>query len=121
MNYNREDNAAQRGMFDKWIAYERDLPINRQIAPGLGAYLNSATATMDQVERARAASPSGKRLAGAALYSYAALHQTLDNNDPGDDLPISATMRAFAATDSAASRPALFARVERIPDMPRKS
>lgn len=120
MNYNREEQEQQRQWFDSWINWQRDLPHNRQIVAGLGAYLNTPESTLDQIQRARAASPSGRRLAGLALYSYAVSNRSLTNTDPADDLPTSAMMMAFSVVDEP-GRMTTFPRPAQVPDMPWKS
>jgi uncharacterized lipoprotein YddW (UPF0748 family) len=121
MNYSREDDPSQKQWFDGWTQWARNQQNNRQLAMGLGAYLNSPSATLDQVQRVRAAvNPSG-RVVGVSLYSYAVSNRTQTNDDPGDDTASSQLMTAMAVGDASLGRSSLFSRPAPIPNMPWKS
>jgi uncharacterized lipoprotein YddW (UPF0748 family) len=85
MNYDDEANESQRAWFDRWIAWEREHQGRRQIAAGVGLFLNEPDAGLSQLRRALATSAKGNRLAGAALYSYAV------TNKPGQGSEFPAT------------------------------
>lgn len=121
MNYSREDNLAQRQWFDGWANWLRDQPNNRQVAMGLGAYLNAPAATLEQVERVRSAAAGSRRLTGVSLYSYAVSNRTQTNDDPGDDVGTSRMLSAFASIDPIVGRGSIFNRPAPIPDMPWKN
>jgi uncharacterized lipoprotein YddW (UPF0748 family) len=73
MNYAREADATVRGWFDGWIRWEKKHKHGRQLAIGLGAYLNLPHATLAQAERAR--QREGRHAAvGLSLFSYANLY-----------------------------------------------
>jgi uncharacterized lipoprotein YddW (UPF0748 family) len=117
MNYSREDNPSQKQWFDGWIQWNKDQPNNRQVAMGLGAYLNSPAATLDQVERVRSAVSSSRRVVGVSLYSYAVSNQTQTNDDPADDMGSSRMLTAMAVGDASLGRSSLFNRPAPIPEM----
>ncbi len=71
MNYFRESQPAQAGWLDRWVAFQRDHAYGRQVAPGLGLYMNSPAENLAQLSRVSAPGPNGARVAGVALYSYA--------------------------------------------------
>lgn len=70
MNYARETDAVTRGWFDGWIRWEKRHKHGRQLAVGIGAYLNPPQATLKQVRRVRRAEGS-HRAEGLAFFSYA--------------------------------------------------
>lgn len=69
MNYARERDPVVRSWFDGWIEFEAQNKSGRQLAVGLGAYLNPREATLAQIERARHA---GKKNHpdGVSVFSY---------------------------------------------------
>lgn len=70
MNYARETNPTTKAWFDGWIRWEKAHKHGRQLAIGLGNFLNHPEATIAQMERARRT--EGQIVAeGLALYSYA--------------------------------------------------
>jgi uncharacterized lipoprotein YddW (UPF0748 family) len=70
MNYARESNPTTRAWFDGWIRWEKEHKHGRQLAIGLGNFLNRPEATLAQVERVRR--NEGDIMAeGLVLYSYA--------------------------------------------------
>ena len=71
MNYFRES-VGQGAWFDRWVAWQRDHAYGRQVIPAVALYLNEPSESIAQIKRALAASPTGARTAGVALYSYAA-------------------------------------------------
>ncbi len=117
MNYSREDNPSQKQWFDGWIQWAKNQPNNRQVVMGLGAYLNTPAATLDQVERVRAAVSSSRRVVGVSLYSYAVSNQTQTNDDPGDDVGSARMLSAMAAGDTSMGRSSLFSRPAPVPEM----
>jgi hypothetical protein len=121
MNYSREDNPSQKEWFDGWTQWARNQQNNRQLVMGLGAYLNSPTATQDQVQRVRTAvNPSG-RVVGVSLYSYAVSNRTQTNDDAGVETASSQLMTAMGVADASLGRSSLFSRPAPIPIMPWKS
>ncbi len=85
MNYFREAQAPQGAWFDRWVAWQRERTYGRQTAAGLGLYLNSPSDGIGQLKRALAAGPSGARLAGVALYSYAQPRRTPAGGDATEE------------------------------------
>jgi uncharacterized lipoprotein YddW (UPF0748 family) len=69
MNYARERDPVVRSWFDGWIQWEAQNKNGRQLAVGLGTYLNPPESTLAQIERARHA---GKKYHpdGVSLFSY---------------------------------------------------
>lgn len=120
MNYFREEQPVQREGFDSWGRWQKDLAHGRQVVIGLGAYLNGPSEILDQVQRARAPSASGRRPAGVALYSYAVSNRTLANDDPEDDLGTSSFLSIFATPDPLNGGAPPFASPVPPPDMPWK-
>jgi uncharacterized lipoprotein YddW (UPF0748 family) len=69
MNYARERDDRVRGWFNGWIAFEKHAKDARQLAVGVGAYLNAPDQTLAQIRRVR--TPDGKTSAnGFSIYSY---------------------------------------------------
>jgi hypothetical protein len=70
MNYARESDPTTKVWFDGWIRWEKAHKHGRQLAIGLGNFLNRPEATIAQMERVR---QTENQLAaeGLALYSYA--------------------------------------------------
>ena len=56
-----------------WNEFAKDLQYDRQIALGLGAYLNTQAQTLTQLQQARAPSAHQNHAAGIVLYSYHSL------------------------------------------------
>ncbi|NTV64957.1 MAG: family 10 glycosylhydrolase, partial [Oscillochloris sp.] len=71
MHYFDEGVERSRNWYDSWLAFDRAHAGRRAIAPGLGAWLNSADQNIGQVQRALAPDDQGRTLAGVAFYSYA--------------------------------------------------
>lgn len=70
MNYAKETNPTTKAWFDGWIRWEKQHKHGRQLAIGLGNFLNRPEATLAQVERVR--HNEGEIMAdGLAFYSYA--------------------------------------------------
>ena len=70
MNYARETDARVREWFDGWILWEKRHSHGRQLAIGLGAYLNAPQDLLAQIDRARQAH-GGRRADGMSFFSYA--------------------------------------------------
>ncbi len=72
MNYIRDADPARREWFDGWIRWEKRHKHGRQLAVGIGAYLNPPPDTLAQIQRVR--HPEGKYNAdGVSFFSYASL------------------------------------------------
>ena len=110
MNYARETDVRVRGWFNGWIGWEKKHEHGRQIAVGLGAYLNAPENTLAQIARVRKA--QGKdRVYGVSFFSYAAPHLANATAPPDPD-PL-----AFLSS-GATGAPAAFTRPAPIPTMP---
>jgi uncharacterized lipoprotein YddW (UPF0748 family) len=72
MDYVREDVPKVREWFNGWIRWEKRHKHGRQLAVGLGAYLNRPQDTLAQVRRVRQAE-HGKTADGLSFFSYAHL------------------------------------------------
>jgi uncharacterized lipoprotein YddW (UPF0748 family) len=69
MNYARENDNAVRNWFDGWIRWEKKHKHGRQLAVGLGTYLNPKEANLAQIARVR--KPEGmQRVDGMSFFSY---------------------------------------------------
>ena len=86
MNYARETDPTVRRWFDGWIRWEKGHKHGRQLAVGIGAYLNSKEANLAQVARVLETG-SGRQIDGICFFSYAnpfaSRHKTLDSAKPG--------------------------------------
>ena len=73
MNYARGADPTVRGWFDGWIKFEKKYRHGRQLAVGIGAYLNSKESNLAQLGRVR--QPEGKgRVNGMSFFSYASMY-----------------------------------------------
>jgi uncharacterized lipoprotein YddW (UPF0748 family) len=85
MNYARETDPTVRRWFDGWIRWEKSHKHGRQLAVGIGAYLNSKEANLAQVARVLETEP-GRQIDGVCFFSYANpfafRHETLDAATP---------------------------------------
>lgn len=69
MNYAREHDPRVREWFNGWISWEKRNKKDRHLVVGVGAYLNTQGAVLDQVARTR--DKSGKHRAdGVSFFSY---------------------------------------------------
>ncbi len=69
MNYAREHDPRVREWFNGWISWEKRNKKERHLVVGVGAYLNTQAAVLDQVSRSR--EKSGKHRAdGVSFFSY---------------------------------------------------
>jgi uncharacterized lipoprotein YddW (UPF0748 family) len=75
MNYVREDVPEHREWFNGWIRWEKQHKHGRQLAVGVGAYLNQPQDTLAEIRRVRQAD-HGKTVDGVAFFSYAKLMRT---------------------------------------------
>jgi uncharacterized lipoprotein YddW (UPF0748 family) len=122
MNYNSESNPTQRAWLDQWLAWEKQHQGKRQVAAGIGLFLNDPAAGLAQIRRALAPAANSARLAGVALYSYAV------SNAParGSELPAMPNSQFFAMLSGKLDDPApdgqepLFAGRAPLPPMPWK-
>lgn len=89
MNYAREHDPVVRGWFDGWIRWEKKHKHGRQLAVGIGAYVNAEQNTLAQIERVRS-KQSGATADGVSFFSYANLF-------PAPTPPTTATAPANAA------------------------
>jgi hypothetical protein len=71
MNYDDDRNAKQHQWFDQWLEFEKDHAYGRQLAIGLGVFMNDLAATQSQLRRSLAPSSAGQSAQGVSLYSYA--------------------------------------------------
>jgi len=72
MNYAREHDPRVRNWFNGWIQWEKRHKHSRQLAVGIGAYLNAPQNTLAQIARVR--QTAGRHRAdGVSFFSYANL------------------------------------------------
>lgn len=120
MNYARERDPVVRGWFDGWIRWEMHNKSHRQVAVGLGAYLNPPASTLAQIQRAR--NPDKNHYSdGISLFSYFAPFATTVSPPPGGSPQPRAADKdrerlsfLVAGTDS---EPAVFRAPAHIPKM----
>lgn len=121
MNYASETDDRVRGWFNGWMAWEKRHAHGRQLAVGLGAYRNTAPATLAQIARARAAD-DGHRIAGVSFFSYAVPTlppATPPNTEPQPpSVPVTGSDRLAFLADGAGGAAGPFARPAPVPPMP---
>ncbi|MFN8524851.1 MAG: family 10 glycosylhydrolase [Chloroflexota bacterium] len=81
MNYFRES-SGQGAWLDNWLEFQRENAYDRQVASGLGAYMNGAADSVAQIRRSLSAGTRGGRAAGVVLYSYAAPRRDAVGGEP---------------------------------------
>lgn len=120
MNYDNDREPSQRLWFDQWTAWQKERKGKRHVVAGVGLFLNEPAGGLSQVRRALEPSPTGARLDGVALYSYAV------SNAPrrGGDRPTTPNGDLFRALVepgvTAGDGPPPFARPAVPPPMPWK-
>ncbi len=72
MVYYNEANPRHAEFYRRWATFLKDHQHGRIGVVGIGNYLNSIENTLQQIEFARAPSPSGNRVYGVNFFSYAA-------------------------------------------------
>jgi uncharacterized lipoprotein YddW (UPF0748 family)/peptidoglycan/xylan/chitin deacetylase (PgdA/CDA1 family) len=121
MNYASEADDRVRGWFNGWMAWEKRHAHGRQLAVGLGAYRNTAPATLAQIARARAAD-AGHHVAGVSFFSYAVPTlppATPPNAEPQPPVvPVTGADRLAFLADGAGGAPGAFTRPALVPPMP---
>jgi uncharacterized lipoprotein YddW (UPF0748 family) len=121
MNYASETDERVRGWFNGWIAWEKRHAHGRQLAVGLGAYRNTAAATLAQVARVRAAD-GGRHVAGVSFFSYAVPTlppATPPNTEPQPPaVPVTGVDRLAFLADGSGGVAAAFTRPAPVPSMP---
>lgn len=96
MNYARERDPVVRGWFDGWIRWEAENKNGRQLAVGLGAYLNPRSGTLSQIQRARQADRKHHN-DGVSLFSYSAPYAAPVPSAPGPATALAAAQASVAA------------------------
>lgn len=69
MNYKREHNAAQVGMFDSWNEWTKDRQYGRAAILGQAVYLNAIEGSLRQTRRSLQPSALGNMAAGTIFYN----------------------------------------------------
>jgi hypothetical protein len=116
MHYARESDDRVRGWFNGWIAWDKQHTHGRQLAVGIGAYLNDERNTLAQVDRVRQAK-DGRFVSGVSFFSYASPELT-PAAAPGTVPPLPAgPERLKFLADGIAGRPGVFARPAPVPVM----
>ncbi len=72
MCYYNHSSSTYRTYFNNWITWTKNHRYNRAVAIGLGAYMNTLSNTLTQVDLARATTSQGGYSDGVVFYSYAA-------------------------------------------------
>jgi uncharacterized lipoprotein YddW (UPF0748 family) len=70
MNYFSDWKPARRLWYNKWIEWEKDHQYGRQIAIGVGGFLQYFEDSLAQIRRASQPSKSQNHVAGVALFAY---------------------------------------------------
>ncbi len=112
MNYDTDSKPQQQQWFDQWVAFEKAHYFDRQLAIGLGAFMNEHDGTSAQLQRALTPNSAGQSASGVSLFSY---HQTSVH-----DLAYEKFARALTQSDNP-SAASVFGDWARIPDMPWKT
>jgi uncharacterized lipoprotein YddW (UPF0748 family) len=113
MNYAREADPVVRGWFDGWIRWEKRHRHGRQIAVGIGAYLNSKESILAQLSRVR--DPiGGDRLDGMSFFSYASTYAAPQQDSSTPAAPPAADRFDFLSQGENAP----FVRKAPVPAMP---
>ena len=77
MVYKAEAALETRTQFDDWTDFARTHQYARQTAIGIGAFVNSFSSSIAQIERSRAAAETGERAVGQAFFSYATTNRLI--------------------------------------------
>lgn len=113
MNYAREADSTVRSWFDGWIRFEKQHRHGRQIAVGIGAYLNSKESNLAQLGRVRRPLGTG-RVDGMSFFSYSSMYAA---QRQGASSPLQAPPSdRFEYLSQGANAP--FARQAPVPRMP---
>lgn len=72
MCYYNHANSTYRTYFNNWIAWTKNHRYNRSVAIGLGAYMNTLSNTLAQIDLVRTPTTQGGYADGVVFYSYAA-------------------------------------------------
>jgi len=72
MCYYNHSNSTYRTYFNNWITWTKNHRYNRSVAIGLGAYLNTLSNTLTQINLVRTPTTQGGYSDGIVFYSYAA-------------------------------------------------
>ncbi len=72
MCYYNHANSTYRTYFNNWITWAKNHRYNRSVAIGLGAYLNTLSNTLTQIDLTRTTTSQGGYSDGVVFYSYAA-------------------------------------------------
>ena len=116
MNYDNEQKPQQRQWFDQWIEFEKAHRYQRQLAIGLGVFMNDLPGSDAQLRRAMAPGITGQVAQGVSFFSYTF-------TDAGDHNYDQFAQTLTTSTDAQATSMPLpgFADWARIPDMPWKT
>jgi len=113
MNYAREADPVVRVWFDGWIRWEKRHRHGRQIAVGIGAYLNSKESIQAQLNRVR--EPIGAdRTDGVSFFSYASMCAATRQDPSAPPAPPAADRFDFLSQGGNAP----FAQPAPVPPMP---
>ncbi len=122
MNYAAESRPQVRDWFNGWIDWEKRHRHGRQLAVGIGAYLNTPEDVLAQIARVRQESHR-QRVEGICFFSYTSLYRTpaAAANGPVLAAPrvaIEPQERVGFLVSGAASWPGPFAAATSRPPMP---
>lgn len=70
MHYFEEGVPRSRDWYNGWLAWDREHTGRRAIVAGTGAWLNTDSQGISQIQRALTPDAQGRALAGVSLYSY---------------------------------------------------
>ena len=114
MNFVPEDVAEEREWYNGWIRWEKRHKHGRELAVGIGAYLNRPEDTLAQVRRARRAE-HGKKVDGVSFFSYANLMKAAGPIPTSSSVPNEAAPVTRLAPISFFSGSAVFAQLAGVP------
>lgn len=114
MNYAREADPVVRGWFDGWIRLEKQHRHGRQVAIGIGAYLNLKESNLAQLGRVRKREGNGGA-DGMSFFSYASMYVSA-RQEPPPAAPQTPAADRFDYLSQGADAP--FARPAPVPRMP---
>lgn len=126
MVYFRQQDPRARVWFDQWATWSKDHAYRRQVALGIGAFMNDVQDTLAQLKRALSPSPSTRSPVGVSFFSYAspdpsiARAWTTVTGTSSTWTPLDDRLIRALSTPSGDSQKAVFSDKAKVPDMPWK-
>jgi uncharacterized lipoprotein YddW (UPF0748 family) len=111
MNYADEQNAQRREWFNGWIRFEKTHTHGRQLAVGVGSYMNQPQDTLAQLSRVRQPEQKGTA-SGVSFFSYTGSTKRTTPPTPRPPDPFDFLRQGTAGS------PGLFTTSAEVPHMP---